>query len=121
MELVFQKEGVGEKRADMVAKLEARKAEQQATKESRAKNREQLQLAQGGTTNVARSSEEFWTMFNASVKSALRPHQHSTPPPPRRAPLPPPSALTHSSARHYFQSLLQSQSCAGTWTAQAAA
>ncbi len=61
---------VASKRSDMVAMLEARKAERLAAKATRRAGAESLEAADGGTTNVARSSEEFWALFNAGIKSA---------------------------------------------------
>ena len=74
MELNFSTkaaETVAAKRSDVVAMLEARKAERLAAKESRSAATESLQATDGGSTNVARSSDEFWALFNAGAKSAF--------------------------------------------------
>jgi hypothetical protein len=72
MELNFSadEKGVAAKRSDLVAKLEQRKEERLAAKATRRAGVESLEAAAGGTTNVARSSDEFWALFNAGTKRA---------------------------------------------------
>ena len=72
MELNFSSDekGVAAKRSDLVAKLEQRKEERLAAKATRRAGVESLEAAAGGTTNVARSSDEFWALFNAGTRRA---------------------------------------------------
>jgi hypothetical protein len=114
MELNFSTsaaETVAAKRSDMVAMLEARKAERLAAKESRSAATDSLQAADGGSTNVARSSDEFWVLFNAGAKSALAAARRETCVEGAAPHGPPP---TDTSAP-----LFAPQSCARTWTARA--
>ena len=61
---------VTSKRSDMVAMLESRKAERLAARDTRRNATETLLESNGGNQNVARSSDEFWVLFNAGSKSA---------------------------------------------------
>jgi len=61
---------IANKRSEMVAMLEARKADRLAARDSRRNASESLLARDGGNVNVARSSDEFWSLFNAGAKSS---------------------------------------------------
>ena len=60
------------RRAEKVALLEARKAERAVARDTRRSEMEMLRTTDGGTENVARSSDEFWSLFAAGERGGWR-------------------------------------------------
>jgi hypothetical protein len=58
------------KRAGMVAFLDSRKAERATARGVRKEAMEAAAEEAGGTTHVARSTEEFWALFSAKAKGS---------------------------------------------------
>lgn len=56
------------RRAEKISQLEARKAERNVARDTRRSEMETLRTTDGGTENVARSSDEFWSLFTAGER-----------------------------------------------------
>ena len=61
-------DAVALRRAEKISQLEARKAERVVARDTRRPEMETLRTTDGGTENVARSSDEFWSLFTAGER-----------------------------------------------------
>lgn len=56
------------RRAEKISQLEARNAERSVARDMRRSETETLKTTDGGTENVAQSSDKFWSLFTKDEK-----------------------------------------------------
>jgi hypothetical protein len=88
---------VAARRAEKVAALDARQAERAAARDERRSGMASVQAADGSHVNVARSSDEFWALFNAG-DAALRREMDAAVGAAAAAPLAEPAAVALANA-----------------------